>query len=155
MNCHSKPCNKRLNIIKILSNNKWGLNQNTLGNFYKSLVRSILDYSFPCLNSFSENNIKKLQAIQNTAVRSILKLKYDTPSNIVHHEAFNKLKLLTVSNRLFELSERYVGTGLSHSIPLVERLVKEYKEGFESRNIEYPTPLCNCYLTISSYFPET
>ncbi|RNA18038.1 hypothetical protein BpHYR1_007997 [Brachionus plicatilis] len=121
----------------------------------KFLVGSILDYSFPCLNSFSENNIKKLQAIQNTAVRYILKLKYDTPSNIVHHEAFNKLKLLTVSNRLFELSERYVGTGLSHSIPLVVRLVKEYKEGFESRYIEYPTPLCNYYLTISSFFPET
>ncbi|RNA27687.1 hypothetical protein BpHYR1_020726 [Brachionus plicatilis] len=134
-------CNKRLNIIKILSNKKWGLNQNTLGNLSKSLVGSILDYSFPCLNSFSENNIKKLQAIQNTAVRSILKLKYDSPSNIVHHEAFNKLKLLIVSNRLFELSERYVGTGMSHSIPLVERLVKEYKEGFESRHIEYPTPL--------------
>ncbi|RMZ94361.1 RNA-directed DNA polymerase from mobile element jockey-like, partial [Brachionus plicatilis] len=81
-------CNKRLNIIKILSNKKWGLNQNK-GNLYKSLVGSILDYSFPCLNSFSENNTRKLQAIQNTAVRSILKLKYDTPSNIVHHEAFN------------------------------------------------------------------
>ncbi|RNA31706.1 hypothetical protein BpHYR1_004639 [Brachionus plicatilis] len=80
---------------------------------------------------------------------------FKIPSNIVHHEAFNKLKLLTVSNRLFELSERNVGTGLSHSIPLVVRLVKEYKEGFESKYIEYPTPLCNCYLTISSYFPET
>ncbi|RNA09716.1 RNA-directed DNA polymerase from mobile element jockey-like [Brachionus plicatilis] len=56
-------CNKRLNIIKILSDKKWGLNQNTLGNLYKSLVGSTLDYSFPCLNSFSENNIKKLQAI--------------------------------------------------------------------------------------------
>ncbi|RNA39195.1 EF-hand domain-containing family member B, partial [Brachionus plicatilis] len=88
------------------------------------------------------NNIKKLEAIQNIEVRSILKLKYDTPYNIVHHESFNKLKLLTVSNRIFELSERYVGTGLSHSIPLVVRLVKEYKEGFESRYIEYLTPLC-------------
>ncbi|RNA37991.1 hypothetical protein BpHYR1_022110 [Brachionus plicatilis] len=116
---------------QILSNKKWGLNQNTLGNLYKSLVGSILDYSFPCLNSFSENNIKKLQAIQNTAVRSILKLKYDTPSNIVHHEAFNKLKLLTVSNRLFELSERYVGTGLSHSIPLV---FLTYSEGALARS---------------------
>ncbi|RNA38584.1 hypothetical protein BpHYR1_048428 [Brachionus plicatilis] len=121
----------------------------------KFLVGLYLDYSFPCLNSFSEKIIKKLQAIQNTTVRSIIKLKYDTPSHIVHHKAFNKLKLLTVSNRLFELSERYVGTGLSHSIPLVLRLVKEYKEGFESRYIEYPTPLCNCYLTISFFFPET
>ncbi|RNA36923.1 hypothetical protein BpHYR1_037019 [Brachionus plicatilis] len=51
---------------------------------------------------------------------------------------FSKYKK-EISNRLFELSERYVGTGLSHSIPLVVRLVEEYKEGFESRYIEYPT----------------
>ncbi|RNA26342.1 Pol, partial [Brachionus plicatilis] len=110
-------CNNRLNIIKILSNKKWVLNQNTLGNLYKSLQFRIQQSDL------------------------FLSLKYDTPSNIVHHEAFNKLKLLTVSNRLFEMSERNVGTGLSHSIPLVVRLVKEYKEGFESRYIEYPTPL--------------
>ncbi|RNA43879.1 hypothetical protein BpHYR1_026137 [Brachionus plicatilis] len=80
-------------------------------------------------------------------VRSILKLKYDNPSNVMHQEVFNKLKLLTVSNRLFEAA-------LSHVVPLVVRLVEEYREGFESRYIEYPTPLCNCYLTISSLYPE-
>ncbi|RNA11660.1 hypothetical protein BpHYR1_008320, partial [Brachionus plicatilis] len=92
---------------------------------------------------------------QNSAVRSILKLRYDTPSNILHNEAYNILKLLTVSNRLFELSERYVRAGLSHSVPFTDRLVEEYNRGFESRYIEYPTPLCNCYLTISSFFPES
>ncbi|RNA24243.1 hypothetical protein BpHYR1_040424 [Brachionus plicatilis] len=46
-----------------------------------------------------------------------------------------------ISNRLFELSERYVRAGLSHSILLVVRLVEEYREGFEARHIEYPTPL--------------
>ncbi|RNA31299.1 hypothetical protein BpHYR1_033894 [Brachionus plicatilis] len=51
-----------------------------------------------------------MQVIQDSAVRSILKLNYDTPSNIMHQEALNKLKL-TVSNRLFELSERYVRAG--------------------------------------------
>ncbi|RNA13598.1 hypothetical protein BpHYR1_032177 [Brachionus plicatilis] len=109
-----KRCNKRLNIIKILSNKKWGLNQNTLGSLYKSLVGSILDYSFPCLNSFSENNIKNYKQFR-----------------------IKQSGLFLISNRLFELSERYVGTGLSHSIPLVERPVKKYKEGFESRYIEY------------------
>ncbi|RNA29250.1 hypothetical protein BpHYR1_046832 [Brachionus plicatilis] len=143
--------NEDINIVK----QKMGSQSKHTRKFIQVFSQSILEYSFPCLNLFSENNIKKLQAIQNTAVRSILKLKYDTPSNIVHHEAFNKLKLLTVSNRLFELNERYVGKGLSHSIPLVERLVKKYKKGFESRYIEYPTPLCNCYFTISSFFPET
>ncbi|RNA10458.1 hypothetical protein BpHYR1_035489 [Brachionus plicatilis] len=57
------------------------------------------------------------------------------------------------------LSERYVRVGLSHSVPLVIRLVNEYREGFESRFIEYPTPLCNslcnCYLEISSFFSLT
>ncbi|RNA30601.1 hypothetical protein BpHYR1_027613 [Brachionus plicatilis] len=87
---------------------KWGLDLNTLGNLYMSLIGSIL--------------------------------RYDTPSNRLHHEAYNKLKLLTVSNRLFELSERYVRAGLSHSIITV-RLVEEYNKDLESRYIEYPTPL--------------
>ena len=50
-------CNSRLNLIKILSNKKWGLDLNTLGNLYKSLIGSILNHSFPCLNSLSETNI--------------------------------------------------------------------------------------------------
>ncbi|RNA15321.1 hypothetical protein BpHYR1_053360 [Brachionus plicatilis] len=104
-------------------------------------ISSILNYSFPCLNLFSESNIIRIQAIQNSAVRFILKLKYDTPSDILHNETFDKLKLLKVSNRLFELAERYVVAGLSHSVPLVTRLVEEYTKGFESRFIEYPTPL--------------
>ncbi|RNA20646.1 hypothetical protein BpHYR1_044842 [Brachionus plicatilis] len=59
----------------------------------------------------------------------------------MYQEFFNKLKPLTVSNRLCELSERYIRTGLSNSVPLVLRLLEEYKAGFESRYIEYPTPL--------------
>ncbi|RNA04698.1 RNA-directed DNA polymerase from mobile element jockey-like [Brachionus plicatilis] len=133
-------CYSRFNIIKYLSNRKWGLKPKKIDNLYKSFIGSILDYSFPCLNSFSETNIKEIQVIQNSAVRHILKLKKDTPSNIVHQEAFNKLNLLTVSNRLFELNERIVRAGLSHYVPLVVTLVEEYREGFESRYIEYPTP---------------
>ncbi|RNA21813.1 hypothetical protein BpHYR1_036090, partial [Brachionus plicatilis] len=79
--------------------------------------------------------------IQHRSVRSILKLKYDTTSNVMHQEVFNKLKLLTVSNRLFELNERYFRAALSHVVPLVIRLVEEYRVGFESGYIEYPTPL--------------
>ncbi|RNA12726.1 hypothetical protein BpHYR1_032832 [Brachionus plicatilis] len=59
----------------------------------------------------------------------------------MHQEAFNKLKLLTFSNRLVELSDIYVRAGLSNSVPLVVRLVEEYREGFESKYIEHPTQL--------------
>ncbi|RNA37297.1 hypothetical protein BpHYR1_011233 [Brachionus plicatilis] len=40
----------------------------------------------------------------------------DTPSNIIYQETFNKLNLLTVPNRLFELSERHVRAGLTHFV---------------------------------------
>ncbi|RNA24568.1 hypothetical protein BpHYR1_030141 [Brachionus plicatilis] len=90
--------------------------------------------------------------LREIPVQSILKLKYDTPSNIIHQEAFNKLDLLTVSNRLFELNERYIRARLSHSVPLVVRLVEEYRDGFESRYIEYSTPFCNCNLSFRSSY---
>ncbi|RMZ96931.1 RNA-directed DNA polymerase from mobile element jockey-like, partial [Brachionus plicatilis] len=115
-------CNSRLNLIEILSNKNWRLHHRTLRNLYKSLIGSILDYNFPCLNSLSDTNIKKLQTIQNSAVRSILKLRFDTPASILYHEAQNKLKFHTISNRLFELSERYVRAGLTNSVPLLLRL---------------------------------
>ncbi|RNA00337.1 hypothetical protein BpHYR1_053125 [Brachionus plicatilis] len=111
--------------------------------------------SFLCNSQYedcSDLEFNYIEAIPT--VRFILKLKCDTPSNIVHHEALNKLKLLTISNLLFELSERYVAGVLRHSVPMVVKLVDEYKADFESRYVEYPTPLCNCYLTISSFFPE-
>ncbi|RNA21108.1 hypothetical protein BpHYR1_053114 [Brachionus plicatilis] len=106
-------CFSLLNIIKILSNSKWGLS-------------SILDYYFPILNTLSENLVRKLQVIQNSAIRSILKLKFDIPSEID------------------ELTERYVRNALENSVNMVVQLVKEYNLGFESRYINFPTPLCNC-----------
>ncbi|RNA34936.1 hypothetical protein BpHYR1_032372 [Brachionus plicatilis] len=93
------------------------------------------------------SNIKWDLKFNTLAVGSILKLNYDTSSNIFHQQVYNQLKLLAVSNRLWELCERY-------SIPLVARLVQEYKADIESRFVQYPTPLCNCYLTISFFFPE-
>ena len=146
-----EKCRSRLDIIRILSKKSWGLDNKTLSALYKSLVGSIIDYVFPCLNLISEANTNKIQTIQNAAVRAILKLKYDTPSNLLHHEALEKLKLHTVANRLDELTERYVRGGLIYSVPLVVRLVDEYKRGFNSRYVSYPTPLCNCYLVYDEY----
>ncbi|RNA18505.1 hypothetical protein BpHYR1_017300 [Brachionus plicatilis] len=63
-------------------------------------------------------------------VRFFLKLKYDTPSKILHHEALNKLKVIIVSNRLFQLNEKYVAGRLRHSVPLTVKLVDEYEAGY-------------------------
>lgn len=144
-----EKCRARLDIIRILSKKNSSLDIATLGSIYKTLIGSVIDYSFPCLNLLSESNLKKLQAFQNSAVRTILKLKYDTSSVNLHHEALTRLGLETVANRLDGLTERYVRNGLSNSVQLVVRLVEEYQRGFNSRNVSYSTPLCNCYLAFN------
>ena len=150
-----EKCNSRLNLIKILSNRSWGLNQPTLSTLYKTLIGSIIDYAFPCLNLLSNESIRKLQVIQNTAIRRILKLKLETPLETLHHLAFQKLTIHRVDNRLFDLSESYFRNGLKNFTPLVIRLVKEYKSIFSSREISnLATPLCSQYLTIDEIFPS-
>ena len=69
-----RKCTTRLNIIKILANKRWELSKNTLSSLYKTLIGSIIDYYFPLVNILPNFSLKKLQAIQNTAIRSILNL---------------------------------------------------------------------------------
>lgn len=142
-------CKDRLNIIKILANKNWHLKPTTLGNIYKSLIGSIVDYSFICLHMISETDLSRLQATQNMAIRAIFKLAYDCPTSILgEYEA--KLGLSQVSDRLDDLNERFLRNCLANSNVLVARLLDEYKRGFESRYIERATPLTPYYLTIDT-----
>ncbi|RNA08280.1 hypothetical protein BpHYR1_052883 [Brachionus plicatilis] len=96
---------------------------------------------------------KKLQVIQNSATRSILKLKYDTPSERLFNCTLKDLKLHRVDNRLFDLGENYIRRSLQKQVPLTCRLVNEFKLNFESRDITYPTPLWGYYLIIDQLHP--
>ena len=145
-------CFPLLNIIKILSNPKWGISKKTLSTIYNSLIGSNIDYFFPCLNILSENLIHQLQVIQNTAIRNILKLKFDTPSSIIHYEGLKQLNLQKIDNRLDELTERYIRNGLDKSVDIIVQLINEFNLGFKSRCIEFPTPLCNCRGIFEDYF---
>ncbi|RNA25829.1 hypothetical protein BpHYR1_020922 [Brachionus plicatilis] len=130
-------CMNRLNIIKILSSKNWKLNHNTLASLYKALIGSILD----CLNSFSELGLQKLQVIQNSAVRCILKLPLRTFSESSFYEAEIKLNISKINHSLSNLLENYLRNALDYSVPLTKRLVSEYQRGFDSRFIRNPTPL--------------
>ncbi|RNA08822.1 hypothetical protein BpHYR1_008566 [Brachionus plicatilis] len=116
-----------------------------------ALIGSILDYNFPYLNSFSESGLQKLQVIQNTAVRCILKLSLETSSESLFYEAENKLNISKIDHRLSNLLENYLRNALDYSVPLTKKLVSEYQRGFDSRFITNPTPLCSCYLIIQKF----
>jgi len=62
-------CNKRLNLLRAVSGNKWGASKKTLLILYRSLIRSILDYGDIALDSMSDHNKRKLDSIQARALR--------------------------------------------------------------------------------------
>ncbi|RNA30600.1 hypothetical protein BpHYR1_027611 [Brachionus plicatilis] len=83
----------------------------------------------------SENLVRKLQVIQNSAIRSILKLKFDMPSEIVHHEGWSQLSLNKIDHRLDELAERY-----ENSVDMVVQLDLYKKvEMEELQKLKQPT----------------
>jgi hypothetical protein len=93
--------NKRLNIIKILSSPTWKLNKNTLVNIYKTLMRSILDYSAILILHLSQLQINKLQTVQNKAIKQIY-LKKESGKTLDHQLA----KLDSINTRFFNLTKK-------------------------------------------------
>ena len=142
-----KSCISRLNIIKILSSKSWRLSQSTLVNIYKSIVRSIMEYSSIIFHGLAVTNFHKLEVIQNNAIRSIFKLPY-----LTHQET-----LLSVSHveclkeRFRTLSHKYLTNCIENKNPLILDLSEEFKQ-FNSRPNSTNTPLSpfsNIFMVIS------
>ncbi|KAI3387413.1 hypothetical protein SNEBB_002003 [Seison nebaliae] len=66
-----ETCTKALDILKCLSHIKWGSSRKILHRIYHTLIRSKLDYACQIYNSASEATLRKLEPIQNTAIRLI------------------------------------------------------------------------------------
>jgi len=131
-----KSCMSRLNIIKILSSKSWHLSQATLVNIYKSIVRSIMEYSSIIFHSIAVTNFHKLEVIQNNAIRSIFKLPYLT----------NQETLLSISHieglkeRFHNLNHKYLTNCIKTKNPLIMDLMDEFKQ-FHPRPSSNNTPL--------------
>jgi hypothetical protein len=57
-------CIKRMNVLKVLSNKSWGLSSKTLTDIYKSLIRSLMEYSsiiYPCFSATNTATLEKIQ----------------------------------------------------------------------------------------------
>ena len=115
----------RLNILRILSFKKrWMIKENVLINIYKSLIRSIIDYSAFLVSFASDSQLEKLERIQNEALRIIFKVK------ITDHISNNKLRkranVRSIKERLAFLSKNYIRRAICHSNDLIKDLLKSY-----------------------------
>ena len=62
-------CQRRLNVLKHLSHTSWGADSRTLLRIYEALIKSKLEYGVEAYASACKSNLKKLNSIQNSALR--------------------------------------------------------------------------------------
>jgi len=131
-------CNKRLNIIKILSNKDWKIDSNILLQIYKLLIRSLLEYSSIIYTSLNKENKTKLQVIQNNCLRIILKKNSYTRISDLH----NLANIETIESRFKKLNSSYFRRGLINKNPIILELINDYINYSAARLIKKETPLC-------------
>ncbi len=62
-------CSRRIHIMKTIASQHWGADLTSLRTFYLAYIQSKISYSMEIWSSCSKTHIKKLEAIQNTALR--------------------------------------------------------------------------------------
>lgn len=139
----TSKCYDRLKIIKVLAHKSWKLNQNVLGYIYKTLIGSLIDYSFLLVNIINQNDFHRLQVVQNRATRIIFQLPYDCTNELLMSFE-TKLNMIRLNSRLLNLLHKFVAKAIISSNPLVLNLIQEFNNGFTARHSKYPTPLCSC-----------
>ena len=131
-------CIQRFNILKILKNKSWHLNEKTLVQIYYSLIRSIIEYASPIYSQINNTYFKKIKAIQNNSIRIIFKKAYDTSTS----ELLSLSGITGLKDRLEQLSGGYIRRAILSKNPFITLLCEE----FMNKNIvkiKKPTLLCS------------
>lgn len=145
-------CNKRLNIIKILSHKSWKLTQKSLITIYYALVRSIIDYASTIFPLLSDTNKKSISSIQYHALRFIMKM----PIKTSHTLLLNLTNVSTIEERINQLNTRYIEKAFLNENELIIDICKSYLARYPySRIPKYRTLLCDYRELIRQYVNES
>jgi hypothetical protein len=118
-------CADRLNVIKVLAHKSWNINKETLTNIYKSLVRSIIDYSIYLYDILSDTNKLAIQRIQNKALRIIHNIKFDDHISTKQLHEIGQIE--TIEERARYINEKYLTDNIKNNNPLINKLIDEYE----------------------------
>ncbi|XP_076271402.1 uncharacterized protein LOC143203149 [Rhynchophorus ferrugineus] len=87
INYLKNKCLADLGLLNTLSNINWGAHGTSLSNIYQELIRSKLDYGSQCYITAPPSYVKKLDPIQNAAIRIILGAFRTSPVESLQCEA--------------------------------------------------------------------
>ena len=78
---------KSMNILRMISSQRWGADPSISLLFYRACVRSLIDYGCLVYGNASISLLKKLDVIHNKCIRLCVGLLNDTPINALLSEA--------------------------------------------------------------------
>ena len=82
-----QSCTKKLDILKFISNIKWGSDCKTLWMLYTSLIQSRLDYGAQAYSSASKRDLKTLEPIRNLGARLSSGAFKSSPINSIYADS--------------------------------------------------------------------
>lgn len=118
-----RACSNRLRLIRILSNKNRKLDRKTLFQIYIALIRSLLDYSSLIQTYLTKQNMIRLERIQRTALKSILRVKKDTPTA----ELNNMHNLGLIEERFKTLNSNFIRRGCYSKNPVILSCIQTLK----------------------------
>ena len=131
----------RLNVLKTLSYDKlWRIDKQLLIQIYKTLVRSVIDYSAFISTSISQSLIKKLETIHNDAMRIIL--RKTTMDKIPIEVLCEQTGLDSIEERLGELTNFFLEKATTSGNPLIDQLMDDYLD-YRNRSLVNPARMTN------------
>lgn len=77
-------CLKDNNALKVMRGSNWGSHPDTQFHLYKAAIRAKIEYAFPIYGALDSKNIKKLQTVQNEALRTITGGVKTSPISSLH-----------------------------------------------------------------------
>ena len=113
-------CNKGINFLKMVTKTWWGADVKTALVFYKSYIRSIIDYGCTLYGSASKSTLKSLDIIQNKAIRICLGAMKSSPVDALHVEALEP----PLSLRREMISERFILKQLFYDTSLLSKIAQ-------------------------------
>ena len=97
-------CKKRLNLLKALCGRTWGASTVTIMYTYKSFIRPILEYGSILYAYSSDDQIKKIQAVETQAIKIAHRLPpWTTNTFCYEYVGFEK-----ISDRLKTLAKNFL-----------------------------------------------
>ena len=101
--------------------NGWGAGTETLLYWYRTFIRPLLEYG-AVLYAYAEDDLlKKIQAIETTAI----KIAFDLPPWTLNHFCYQQVQFTPILERLKKLAKSFISKNKSDL--LIEPLIKEAK----------------------------